>query len=92
LCNVLFVDYGTSIITYDLHNNIVNIEKGGGSIRIPAAWNGVVGLATTFGRLGFEKRHGSTMIKGGPIAATVDDAAIAYMAMVIKEREASVII
>ncbi|KAF4744360.1 hypothetical protein FOZ62_012941 [Perkinsus olseni] len=50
---------------------------GGGSIRIPSSWSGVVGLAPTFGRVNFET--GSTpvfsTIHCGPIAATVADAA-----------------
>jgi len=55
---------------------------GGGSIRVPAAWSGTVGLATTFGRM--ETRiFSSTMIKSGPQASTVADAAIGYMAMTI---------
>ena len=51
---------------------------GGGSIRVPAAWSGVVGLATTFGRVPFDGPDlKSTMIKAGPIAASVHDAALA---------------
>ncbi|KAF4648948.1 hypothetical protein FOL47_002622, partial [Perkinsus chesapeaki] len=50
---------------------------GGGSIRIPSSWSGVVGLAPTFGRVNFET--GSTpiftVIHCGPITATVADAA-----------------
>jgi Asp-tRNA(Asn)/Glu-tRNA(Gln) amidotransferase A subunit family amidase len=55
---------------------------GGGSIRIPSAWSGIVGLATTFGRLEHQHTY-STMIKGGPMAASVADAAIGYLAMTI---------
>jgi len=53
---------------------------GGGSIRIPAAFAGAVGLATTFGRLDSGKIS-STMVKGGPIAATASDAALYFAAM-----------
>jgi len=54
---------------------------GGGSIRIPAALSGVVGLATTFGRLGYLTPLATTMIKGGPMTSTVADAALSYAAM-----------
>jgi Asp-tRNA(Asn)/Glu-tRNA(Gln) amidotransferase A subunit family amidase len=56
---------------------------GGGSIRIPAALCGVVGLKATFGRI---SEHGAaplcwTVAHVGPIGATVEDVAIAYAAI-----------
>ena len=53
---------------------------GGGSIRIPAALCGVVGLKATFGRV---SEHGAaplcwSVAHVGPIAASVDDTAILY--------------
>ncbi|KAF4687323.1 hypothetical protein FOZ60_004146 [Perkinsus olseni] len=50
---------------------------GGGSIRIPSSWSGVVGLAPTFGRVNIETTGTpvSTVTHCGPIAATVADAA-----------------
>ena len=54
---------------------------GGGSVRIPASFVGTVGLATGFGRLDFGADRVNSMVKGGPIAASVADAAVAYAAM-----------
>eukprot|EP01114_Cavostelium_apophysatum_P009294 TRINITY_DN2239_c0_g1_i4.p1 TRINITY_DN2239_c0_g1~~TRINITY_DN2239_c0_g1_i4.p1 ORF type:complete len:634 (+),score=106.96 TRINITY_DN2239_c0_g1_i4:237-2138(+) len=60
---------------------------GGGSIRIPAAFNGVVGLKATFGRI---SEHGAvplcwTVSHAGPIGATVRDVALGYVAMAGKD-------
>ena len=69
---------------------------GGGSIRIPAAASGVFGLGCTFGRVptgptgpfdatdsdpSIRSAAGSTMIKTGPLAASMKDAALAYAVM-----------
>jgi len=55
----------------------------GGSVRIPAAFNGVVGLKTTFGRISL---HGafplsSTLDTIGPLTRTTEDAALLFAAM-----------
>lgn len=55
----------------------------GGSIRIPAAWNGIFGLAPTFGRVqstASSISH-STILHVGPMAATATDTALAYLLM-----------
>ncbi len=56
---------------------------GGGSVRIPAAFCGGVGLKATFGRVSEEGAFPLTVSLGhiGPIAASVKDAAIMYAAM-----------
>ncbi len=53
---------------------------GGGSIRIPAALNGIVGLKATFSRVSEFGAAPLTWTMGhlGPLAATVGDAALVY--------------
>ena len=53
----------------------------GGSIRIPASMSGVHGLATTFHRCPFDNNTFQTLLKTGPIAASAEDAALAYAVM-----------
>ena len=55
----------------------------GGSVRLPAAWCGIVGLKTTVGRI---STHGvlplsSTLDTPGPMTRSVEDAAIMYRAL-----------
>jgi Asp-tRNA(Asn)/Glu-tRNA(Gln) amidotransferase A subunit family amidase len=61
---------------------------GGGSIRIPAALCGVVGLKPTYGRV---SEHGAvplcwSVAHLGPIGATVTDAALGYAVMAGADR------
>ena len=53
---------------------------GGGSIRLPAALCGIVGLKPTFDRVPDEGTLGlrSTLSHVGPLATSVRDAAIAF--------------
>jgi Asp-tRNA(Asn)/Glu-tRNA(Gln) amidotransferase A subunit family amidase len=61
---------------------------GGGSIRIPAAMNGVVGFKPTYARV---SEHGALPLCTsvghiGPLAASVEDAALVYAAMAGTDR------
>jgi aspartyl-tRNA(Asn)/glutamyl-tRNA(Gln) amidotransferase subunit A len=50
---------------------------GGGSIRIPAAWSGIVGHKPTFGRVpALPPSRWGTLSNVGPMARTVSDAAL----------------
>lgn len=63
----------------------------GGSIRIPAAWCGVVGLKPTYGRV---SRHGVfplswTLDHCGPLTRSVEDAAVALQVLAGHDRRDS---
>jgi len=60
---------------------------GGGSIRIPASKNGVVGLFPTFGRVPSDTGVSgySSVTHHGPLCATVADCAIAHMIIADKD-------
>ncbi|KAF0689418.1 Aste57867_19124 [Aphanomyces stellatus] len=51
---------------------------GGGSTRIPASFNGVVGIKATFMRVPEVMGGAPSFAHTGPIATTVEDAALAY--------------
>jgi len=65
-------------------SNIVPVAigyDGGGSIRIPSAWSGLHGLATTFGRIPFATRNENSHIKSGPMTHSAHDAIVVYHIM-----------
>ena len=54
---------------------------GGGSIRIPAALCGCVGLKATFKRIPIDCNLAPSLVHLGPIAGSITDAALAYSIM-----------
>lgn len=52
---------------------------GGGSVRIPASASGTMGLAVTHGRIPYRDASSSTMVKAGPLAATLEDVALTHL-------------
>jgi amidase len=65
-------------------------SDGGGSIRIPAAWCGVVGVKPSRGRVPAQGGQGGLagLVTAGPIARTVADAAMLLDALVRPEGRA----
>jgi aspartyl-tRNA(Asn)/glutamyl-tRNA(Gln) amidotransferase subunit A len=63
----------------------------GGSIRVPAAWTGVVGLRPTHGRVSAAGAYprSSSFDCAGPLAANVGDAALLFEAMAGRDEQDS---
>ena len=61
----------------------------GGSVRIPAAWSGVVGLRATFGIISRHNLFGPSWSfdQAGPLAKTVEDTALALQALAVHDPE-----
>ncbi|MBM3925496.1 MAG: amidase [SAR202 cluster bacterium] len=61
----------------------------GGSVRIPAAWSGVVGMKTTFGLMTRHNLFGPSWSfdQAGPLAKTVEDTAIVLQAIAGYDHE-----
>lgn len=64
---------------------LAGATDGGGSIRIPSAWSGVVGFQPSAGRVPFVARPNafgtSCFLYEGPITRTVEDSALAMTAL-----------
>jgi aspartyl-tRNA(Asn)/glutamyl-tRNA(Gln) amidotransferase subunit A len=69
-------------VKFDLAPIAVGTDTGG-SVRIPACWNSLVGLKTTYGLLSLEGTVASCVgfDTVGPIAKTVEDAALLFTAL-----------
>jgi len=61
-------------------------SDGGGSIRIPAALCGCVGLKATFKRIPIDCNLAPSLVHVGPIAGSITDAALAYLIMAGKAK------
>ena len=61
----------------------------GGSVRIPAAWTGVVGLRGTFGLISRHNLFGPSWSfdQAGPLAKTVEDTALTLQALAVHDPE-----
>ncbi len=61
----------------------------GGSVRIPAAWTGVVGLRATFGLISRHNLFGPSWSfdQAGPLAKTVEDTALTLQALAMHDPE-----
>lgn len=61
----------------------------GGSVRIPAAWTGVVGLRGTFGLISRHNLFGPSWSfdQAGPLAKTVEDTALTLQALAMHDPE-----
>jgi aspartyl-tRNA(Asn)/glutamyl-tRNA(Gln) amidotransferase subunit A len=56
----------------------------GGSVRLPASWNGVVGLKPSFGRVPVDPAYYARVV--GPLTRTVDDAALLMSVVAAPDR------
>lgn len=54
---------------------------GGGSIRIPSAMQGIVGLKATFGRIAVDDDPCAANVSSGPMAGSAADVALFYLAV-----------
>lgn len=76
---------GSSAAVADGMVALAGATDGGGSIRIPSAWSGVVGFQPSAGRLPFVARPNafgtSCFLYEGPITRTVEDSALAMTAL-----------
>ena len=61
-------------------------SDGGGSIRIPAALFGCVGLKATFKRIPIDCNLAPSLVHVGPIAGSITDAALVYLIMAGKAK------